>query len=89
MLERSRFHPENLLFDIWGRAANDPQFRDMMESEGFRFNWSEKAIAMSTGWILIGDHFAEDLFEIESVLGIELLFPDMGTGKLRKIFTSI
>jgi len=71
MLERSRFHPEVLLFDIWERAVSEPEFREKLKAEGFRFNWTEKAVAMSTGWILIGDHFAEDFFEIEKVLGVK------------------
>jgi len=88
MLERSRFHPEILLFDIWERAVNEPKFREEIESDGFRFNWTEKAIAMSTGWILIGNHFAEDLFQIEFLLHEELLFPDNKTGELRTVFQS-
>lgn len=88
MLSRSRFHPEILLFDIWNRAVAEPQFRQEMESKDFKFNLIEKAIAMSTGWILIGDHFVEDLFEIESVLHTELLFPDNKTGVLRTVFQS-
>jgi len=76
MLGRSRFHPEILYFDIRQRAVNEPEFRDWMETEGFRINLTEKAIAMSTGWILIGDHFVEDLFQIESLHHVELLFPD-------------
>ena len=81
MLERSRFHSENLLFDIWERAVKKPQFREEMESNGFRFNWTEKDVAMSTGWILIGDQFIEDLLKIESTLGLELIFPDKGKSR--------
>jgi hypothetical protein len=88
MLGRSRYHPEILLFEIWDRAVNEPKFRDEMESEGFRFNWTEKAIAMSTGWILIGNHFVEDLFQIESLLYEELLFPDNKTGEMCTVFQS-
>lgn len=88
MLERSRFHPEILYFEIWQRAVNEPEFRDKMETEGFRINLTEKAIAMSTGWILIGDHFIEDFIEIESILGVELIFPDKGKGKPKPVFQS-
>lgn len=88
MLERSMFHPEILYFEIWQRAVNEPEFREKMESEGFRFNWAEKAAAMSTGWILIGDNFVEDFFEIESILHLELLFPDHKTGEMRTVFQS-
>jgi hypothetical protein len=86
LLGRSRFHPEILYFDIWQQAVNEPEFRDKMESEGSLFNWAEKAVAMSTGWILIGDHFVEDLFQIESLLHVELLFADHKTGEIRTVF---
>lgn len=85
-LGRSRFHPEVLLFEVWNRVCSDPLFRQKLESNGFLFNLSEKAVAMSTGWILIGGRFIEDLLEIETALGCELLFPDRETGKLRPAF---
>ncbi len=88
MLGRSRFHPEVLLFNIWNRVIAEPEFRQEMESKDFKFNFIEKAIAMSTGWILIGDHFVEDLFQIESLLLVELLFPDNVTGEMRTVFQS-
>jgi len=89
MMGRSRFHPEILLYDIWERANAEPSFRLEMESGGFIFNFQEKAIAMSTGWVLIGDHFEDDLFEIESILNIKLLFPEKNTGELRSVFDAL
>jgi len=60
-----------------------------MESGGFIFNFQEKAIAMSTGWVLIGDNLPDDLFEIESVLNTKLLFPEEDTGELKTVFDSL
>ena len=88
MLERSRFHPEVLYFEFWQRALNEPEFRTKTEADRFRFNLTEKAIAMSTGWIWIGDHFVEDFFEVENILGIKLLFPRKDTQKPEIIFQS-
>ena len=85
-LGRSRYHPELLQFDICDRVFTDTQFRQVMESEGFLFKLSEKAVAMSAGWILIGERLIEDLIEIESTLGFEILFPDRQTGELRPAF---
>jgi hypothetical protein len=89
MMGRSRFHPEILLYDIWERVNAEPTFRQELESAGFKFNFHEKAIAMSTGWVLIGDHFTEDFFEIESILNIKLLFPEKDTGELKTVFNSL
>jgi hypothetical protein len=89
MLGRSRYHPEILLFDFWEQAVADPSFREELESAGFKFNFEDKAIAMSAGWIFIGDHFADDLFEVESVLNTKFLFPDAETGELRPVFNAL
>jgi hypothetical protein len=62
--------------------------RHKMESERFRSAWTEKAFCMSTGRILIGDHFAEYLFEIEPVLHTEQLFTVHQTGELCSAFQS-
>lgn len=88
MMGRSRFHPEVLYYEIWQRAVEESQFRQELESAGFKFNFHEKAIAMSAGWVLIGDNFRENLFEIESLLNIKLLFPEKDTGELRSVFNS-
>lgn len=86
MLNRSHYHPEVLLFDIWNRVVSEPDFKKEMESDGFRFNLDEKSLSMSRGWVFIGNHFIEDFLEIEMTLGIELLFPDKDNNKLRPVF---
>jgi hypothetical protein len=39
-----------------------------------------KAISLTRGWVLIGDTFIDDLMEIETFYGAELMVPDMETG---------
>lgn len=75
-LGRSRYHPEILLYKFWNQSHADAEFKKEMEEGGILFDESEKAIALSVGWVLIGDSFVDDLREVESVLGVELLFPD-------------
>jgi hypothetical protein len=81
-LGRSHYHPEKLL-ELWERACSDAQYRQEREAEGFLFDFVEKAVELTVGWVYIGDRFVEDFLEVESVLGVELLFPDPQAGAPR------
>jgi hypothetical protein len=85
---RSRYHPEKLL-EFWARVSADPQFRQEREAEGFRFDFVEKAVEMTAGWIYIGERFARDLLEIEAAVGVELLFSGPLAGELRPAFQEL
>lgn len=84
-LARSRYHPE-ILLELWKQVSADPRYRQEMEAQGFRFDLEEKAMDMSVGWVYIGDRFVEDFLEVESVLGVELLFPDPSAAEGRPAF---
>lgn len=84
-LARSRYHPEKLL-EVWKQASADPVYRQELEAAGFRFDFEEKAMELSAGWIYIGDRFVEDFLEVESIVGVELLFPDPPAGEGRPAF---
>jgi hypothetical protein len=84
----SVYHPEKL-WEIWQSANSDPDVLKKLEADGFRFNFKEKAIEFSKGWIYFGDSFREDLFEVERLRGAYLQFPDPGTGELRPAFPEI
>ena len=70
---RSRYHPEKLL-EFWEQAITDERFREEQIANGFRFDFKEKAIQLSAGWALIGDHLIDDLLEIEKTMGVEMIF---------------
>ena len=36
-------------------------------------DFAEQAIALTRGWVYIGDRFIEDFLEIEATVGVELL----------------
>ena len=73
-LGRSRYQPEKLL-ELWMRASADVLYRQECESAGFRFDFTEKSVNLGVGWIYIGERFVEDFLEVETTLGVELLFP--------------
>ena len=87
-LGRSRYHPEKLL-EVWNRASTDEAYRRELESSGFRFDFGEKAINTTAGWIYIGDQFVADLFEVEAALGVVLQFPDPLSGEPRPAFPDL
>src|SRR5207247_2339082 len=87
-LGRSRYHPEKLL-EVWQRVLAEPAFRRDREAEGFRFDLDGKAMNLTTGWIYIGESFAEDFLEVEAVLGVELLFPVSDLGDRQPAFQEI
>lgn len=70
---RSHYHPEKLL-EFWERVKTDDTFQAQQLANGFRFDFKEKAINMTAGWVLIGDHLMDDLLEIEKVLKVEMIF---------------
>jgi hypothetical protein len=74
-LGRSLYHPEKLL-QLWERASADVQYRRESEAAGLRFDFAEKAVKLGEGWIYIGERFVEDFLEVETTLGVELLFPN-------------
>ena len=74
-LGRSRYHPEKLL-ELWNRASADAQYQQECEADGIQFDFNEKAMKLDVGWIYIGDRFIEDFLEVETTLGVELLFPN-------------
>lgn len=84
-LGRSHYHPEKLL-DFWERACADPQYRQEREAEGFVFDFAEKAVKLTSGWVYIGERFIEDFLEVEATLGVELLFPGPQAGEKQPAF---
>lgn len=84
-LGRSRYHPEKLL-DLWKRASADVEYRQECEAAGFRFDLAEKAVKFGVGWIYIEERFVEDFLEIETTLGVELLFPNPTASEGRPAF---
>lgn len=84
-LGRSLYHPEKLL-ELWDRVSTDPGYRQELEAEGFRFDLKEKAFELTPGWVYIGNRFVADLLEIESAIGVELMFPGSSTEELRPAF---
>lgn len=80
VLGRSLYHPEKIL-ELWERASADMKYRRESESDGFQFDFSEKAMKFEVGWVFIGERFVEDFLEIETALGVELLFPNPLTGE--------
>jgi len=84
-LVRSHYHPEKLLA-LWDRAVSDINFRQELEDQGFQFNFHEKAVQLIAGWIYIGDHFIDDFIAIESMMEIEMLFPENESGERRVAF---
>ncbi|MBT3375833.1 MAG: hypothetical protein HN742_41955 [Lentisphaerae bacterium] len=81
----SRYHPEKLL-EFWQQAEAVPAFRAEKETEGFRFDFEEKAVDFTVGWIYIGDSFVDDLICIEETIGVELLFPTGDGDTTQSIF---
>jgi hypothetical protein len=84
-LERSCYHPEKLL-ELWKRVSTDVDYRQECEGAGLQFDFVEKAVKVSEGWIYIGERFVEDFLEVETILGTQLLFPDPLTGDGRPAF---
>jgi hypothetical protein len=74
-LGRSLYHPEKIL-ELWERASADMKYRRESESYGFQFDFFEKAIKFDQGWVFIGERFVDDFLEVETALGVELLFPN-------------
>ncbi len=84
-LGRSRYHPETLL-NLWERILADRAYRQECEENGIQVDLDEKAIRLSGGWVYIGEHFVEDLLEVERTLKVELLFPEPQGGEERPAF---
>lgn len=82
---RSLYNPEELL-NFWQRAIADNQYQQECEAKGIRFDFVENAVKLDAGWIYIGKTFVEDFLEIESTLGVELLFPNPPNSKGRPVF---
>jgi hypothetical protein len=72
---RSLYNPEKLLA-YWKLIITEPQYRHELEPTGVQFDLNEKALKLEAGWIYIGDQFVEDFLEIDTVAGVEILFPD-------------
>ena len=87
-LGRSLYHPEKLL-DLWNRASDDPQYRKERGAEGYKFDFKEQAIQLTSGWIYIGQRFAEDLLKVEAIVGVKLLFPDPSVPSGRPAFVNV
>lgn len=82
---RSRYHPEKLL-EMWERVSGDENHRRDLISRGFRFDFDERAIHMTAGWILMGNSFPEDLMDVETAGNVRLLFPFESARDLRPVF---
>ena len=82
---RGVYHPEKLL-DFWTRVIVDMDLRAQHEAGGMRLNLEEQAVDLGRGWIYIGDRFVEDLLEVESCLGGEILFKCPETGEFLPVF---
>lgn len=87
-LAHSRYHPEKLL-QLWKKARADPDYRSEREAEGFVFDFAERAVELSVGWVYIGERFAEDFLEVEAALGVELLFPAARSKQRRPAFRAL
>jgi hypothetical protein len=85
---RSRYNPEKLL-NVWDKVSTDEIYRQELSTNGFRFDFMEKAINLTMGWVLIGDHFPDDLIEVENTIKIELLFPYHSDNDLKPAFQEI
>ena len=72
---RSLYNPEKLLA-YWERILAEPQYRLDLVAAGFQFDLNEMAVKLEAGWIYIGPQFIEDFLEIETAMGVELLFPN-------------
>ncbi len=83
---RSHYHPEALL-EFWNTILSDPAERKKCEDGGFRFDFEEKAVEFTPGWIYIGDTFIEDFLEIEALAEVELLFTTGTPGEYAPVFT--
>lgn len=81
------YHPE-ILLDFWNHAVSNIDFKKRHEANKGRFNFHEKAVDLGNGWIYVGDDLMNDLFEIESCLGREVLFECPETGKHLPVFRS-
>ena len=84
-LERSHYNPESL-YERWLRCLNDESFRQEAEKADVLIDLNEKAISLTRGWVLIGDSFIEDLMEIETYWGEDLLVIDEKTKIERPLF---
>jgi hypothetical protein len=87
-LGRSRYHPEKLL-EVWERICRDQQYRQELEAQGFKFDLTEKAVELTAGWVYIGERFVEDFLEVETALGVELLFPGPQPGDKLPAFQAV
>ena len=85
---RSGYHPEKLL-ELWKRASTEKKYQQECEEAGMQFDFAEKAVKVSAGWIYIGDRFVEDFLDIEIALKTELLLPDPVTGEGRPAFKEL
>jgi hypothetical protein len=86
--ERSRYHPEELL-ELWERAMRDSEYKRECEEGGIRFDNAEKAACFAEGWVYIGDRFVDDFLELETSIGVEMLFPSAPPGQDRPAFEAI
>jgi len=84
-LERSHYNPESL-YERWLRCLNDESFRQEAVMADVLFDLNNKAISLTWGWVFIGDTFIEDLMEIESYWGEDLLVIDNETQIERPLF---
>jgi hypothetical protein len=72
--------------ELWKLASTDEDYRQECEAAGLLFDFAEKAVKVSAGWIYIGERFVEDFLEVETILKTELLFPDPMAGVGRPAF---
>ena len=84
-LERSHYNPEKL-YEIWLRCLSDESYRQEAEAADVLFDLNNKAISLTRGWVFIGDAFIEDLMEIESYWGENLMVIDEETKMERSLF---
>ena len=68
---------------------SSPFDRALLLFQQSRFDLAEKAVALTAGWVYIGDRFIDDFLDVEATAGFELLFPDPPSGELRPVFLEI
>ncbi|MBT0652908.1 hypothetical protein [Geomobilimonas luticola] len=86
-LGRSIYHPEKLL-EVWEHVQSDQNYCNYLKENGFEFDFVDKAMELTRGWIYVGDTFIEDFMEIEQNIGVEMMFPDPETKEPKAVFKS-
>jgi len=71
---QSRYFPQ-WLQERWNLCCENENYREDALANGVLFDFENKAISLTAGWVFIGDSFLEDLKEIEDYY--ECKFPSI------------